>query len=126
MCQFATFRKVEHLQQLTQEETSLRKKKLAILRVKIRHKKMENDRLEKTVGKLQDVVTSRETVAEIQRGGVLKQKQDAEIKMQRIAERRQLMDIANAQKQEIRKLKTERERLRAKTFPTFVQLQVLL
>mmetsp|Transcript_49008 Transcript_49008/g.96107 ORF Transcript_49008/g.96107 Transcript_49008/m.96107 type:complete len:717 (+) Transcript_49008:2037-4187(+) len=124
-------RKFEHLRQITIQELASRKKKLAAFRVKVRHQSMENSRLGKTVTKLEGLVAERVAISKIKDESGLGNQTVGEgvttgltavqeQKMEYIAERRQLLNIADAQKHELQKLIAERDRLRGATFPSFV------
>jgi len=126
-------RKFDHLRQITIQELAIRKKKLAQFRVKVRHQTMENRRLGASATKLESLVAERMQISKLrdesglghQIVGEGKLAQDTtltleqEKKMEAVAERRQLMNIADAQKAELHKLQVERDRLRMRTFPSF-------
>lgn len=127
-------RKVEHLAAITKEETAEKKRRLAQYRVKIRQQGMENQRLDRTIRKLQALVKERQQLNQVRMaemsvgdaggGGELSptSRKQATIakKMTALAESRQLMQIARAQKDEMKRLQLERDRLRNATFPSFI------
>ena len=75
--------------------------------------------------KLEALVAERQQISKIRYESGLSQQtengltSEQQKKMELIAERRQLLNIAEAQKQELLKLGAERDRLRQKTFPSF-------
>ena len=89
----------------------------------IREKEAENQELEAKARQLQQNVQQRNQILQLKSnsgtdGGV----QDPAKKFKEVAKKRQLLDIAKQQTEEIDFLHDELDRLRARTFPSFAHL----
>ncbi len=83
-------------------------------------KTTENARLQEKIAGLRGELTLREQVIKRSDGGNLVATK-SNMKMKKVVARRQLVDAAQAQAEEIDFLKSELDRLRQKTFPSFVR-----
>jgi len=141
-------RKIEHLNQTTQQKEASLKKQLAICNQATKQRKMENAMLEKKLRELQQNVIQREHIRRLRApqgggaavtggkagekrrvigGGGRIEENEAEIRgaqgsFRECRSRRALLDTAKRHTEEIDILRKELERLRQKTFPSFVQL----
>eukprot|EP00746_Dinoflagellata_sp_MGD_P162879 gnl/MRDRNA2_/MRDRNA2_90625_c0_seq1.p1 gnl/MRDRNA2_/MRDRNA2_90625_c0~~gnl/MRDRNA2_/MRDRNA2_90625_c0_seq1.p1 ORF type:complete len:1777 (-),score=461.31 gnl/MRDRNA2_/MRDRNA2_90625_c0_seq1:168-4700(-) len=141
-------RKIEHLNQTTQQKEASLKKQLAICNQATKQRKMENAMLEKKLRELQQNVIQREHIRRLRApqgggaaatggkagekrrcigGGGRIEENEAEIRgaqtnFRECRSRRALLDTAKRHTEEIDVLRKELERLRQKTFPSFVQL----
>lgn len=141
-------RKIDHINQTTQQKETSLKKQLAICNQATKQRKMENAMLEKKLRELQQNVIQREHIRRLRAptgggaaaaggkagekhriigGGGRIEENEAEIRgaqtsFRECRSRRALLDTAKRHTEEIDVLRKELERLRQKTFPSFVQL----
>jgi regulator of replication initiation timing len=103
-------------------ETKLSKfmKTLEMTKNDLSEKTTENARLQEKIAGLRGELTLREQVIKRSDGGNLVATK-SNMKMKKVVARRQLVDAAQAQAEEIDFLKSELDRLRQKTFPSFVR-----
>eukprot|EP01041_Mallomonas_annulata_P002914 gene2914-5721_t len=94
------------------------------LRRQLEDRRMENESLDEQIHGLKREVAARESVRQSRndaRGTVGDPAQTAMTRMKRVVVRRQLVDLARTQAEEIDFLRQELDRMRQKTFPSFVR-----
>jgi len=140
-------RKIQHLEATTQSKEGSLKKQYAMCSHATKLRKMENNMLEKKLRELQQNVIQREHIRRLRapQGGSGNQAQGggakpriiggggrieenegavrmAQTTFREVKTRQTLMDVAKKHTEEIDLLRKELDRLRQKTFPSFVQL----
>uniref|UniRef100_A0A7S3CXA9 Uncharacterized protein n=1 Tax=Palpitomonas bilix TaxID=652834 RepID=A0A7S3CXA9_9EUKA len=117
-------RQLEFNEQMHAKRLEEKRRNLEKLLRQIEDMADENDKLDEDLHDLDEAVEEREKLHEIQQA---KSKNtvttEAKKRMQRTVNRRKLLDIAKAQTLDIELLREELVRLRARTFPSFAQLQ---
>ncbi|CEG49326.1 WD40/YVTN repeat-like-containing domain [Plasmopara halstedii] len=96
----------------------------------LRERERENDKLEQQVTQLttqvkirEDILTSRTSAAKRQQAAGGGARKDA-TRLKAIAVRRKLVDLAKAQTNEIEYLRSELDKMRRRTFPSFAQTHI--
>mmetsp|Transcript_56653 Transcript_56653/g.90019 ORF Transcript_56653/g.90019 Transcript_56653/m.90019 type:complete len:1753 (-) Transcript_56653:205-5463(-) len=141
-------RKIQHLEQTTQQKERSLKKQYAMSSHATKLRKMENNMLEKKLRELQQNVIQREHIRRLRApqggssgqstgkegqkpriiggGGRIEENEGAvrlaQANFREVKTRQTLMDVAKKHTEEIELLRKELDRLRQKTFPSFVQL----
>jgi len=141
-------RKIQHLEQTTQQKERSLKKQYAMSSHATKLRKMENNMLEKKLRELQQNVIQREHIRRLRApqggssgqstgnegqkpriiggGGKIEENEGAvrlaQANFREVKTRQTLMDVAKKHTEEIELLRKELDRLRQKTFPSFVQL----
>ena len=120
-------RKREHARKTHVGKVDDKKSIIGKLEKKAREKKVETRKLASQVSELEVRVQERNAIYEVQAG---KNEQTAAVgttntdsRMKELAAKRHLVDIAKAQAEEIEFLREELDRLRQRTFPSFVRVQ---
>jgi hypothetical protein len=113
-------RKIEFLNNSTREKTLGKKYKLMQYKKKIRGQTKENDRLLNTVQELEAAVRERVQISNIRDGDSGDDRRAADSRMKALVTRRKLVDLAKLQSEEIKFLRDQVERLRKRTFASFV------
>lgn len=117
-------RKIEFLNNSTREKTLGKKYKLMQYKKKIRSQTRENDRLLTTVQDLESAVRERVQISNIRDGDSNDDRRAANTRMKALVTRRKLVDLAKLQSEEIKFLRDQTERLRKRTFASFVVPQI--
>jgi hypothetical protein len=140
-------RKISHLEQTTQQKEQSLKKQYAMSSHATKLRKMENNMLEKKLRELQQNVIQREHIRRLRApqggaggqstgggqkpriigGGGRIEENEGQVRLaqagfREVKTRQTLMDAAKKHTEEIDLLRKELDRLRQKTFPSFVQL----
>jgi tetratricopeptide (TPR) repeat protein len=126
-------KKIEYTRQMTDTKIADRTYKLNKVLKKVRDMQEENRRLDQTIVELQNSVAERQNIWRIRQKdapmpgteGSGHEGSEAEAQRKRVAavvERRRLVELAKQQAEEIEFLKSELERCRKRTFPSFQQM----
>ena len=94
------------------------------LKLQLDDRNLENANLEEQIRTLKKEVTARESVRQSRieaRGETANPGLSAAKKMKKIVQRRQLVDLARTQAEEVDLLRQELDRMRQKTFPSFIR-----
>jgi len=115
-------RKLAFFEKTSKQSMEEVKAKLTALKRQCREQKDENEQLELKIAELQRDVMERVDIRNIRGGGrsVAEEKElNAQKRMDSVVTRRQLLDLVKAQADEIQFLRSELDRLRRSTFPSF-------
>lgn len=115
-------RKLAFFEKTSKQSMEEVKAKLTALKRQCKEQKDENKQLELKIAELQRDVMERVDIRNIRGGGrsVAEEKElNAQKRMDSVVTRRQLLDLVKAQADEIQFLRSELDRLRRSTFPSF-------
>eukprot|EP00760_Papus_ankaliazontas_P009584 PhM_4_TR14104/c1_g1_i1/m.95382 len=110
-------RKLDHTAMTMQAKIEEKRAQTVRYRRMIKEKEAENVVLDGHVGDVQQLVTDRKNIVDLQTTSLDQERNDRRMKLLRAT--RRLEDVAKAQQEEMTALKKEIDRLRERTFPSF-------